>query len=161
MHMNNHNETYEELSLISNTEDSLWKYVSCEKCDEKFENELDLKKHYESIHVHIETFKCKECKYHTTCLQEHTNDFHPKNLYGKRIRQNLKPSDLEEDSEDDYVPSETEEIETNQRKQLRKVKKVTEQARKKSKVDYVCDKCQNSFSRKDSLNRHVRNYCKN
>ena len=73
----------------------------------------------------------------------------------------MKPSDLEEDSEDDYVPSETEEIETNQRKQLRKVKKVTEQARKKSKVDYVCDKCQNSFSRKDSLNRHVRNYCKN
>ena len=113
---------------------------------------------------HIETFKCKECKYHTTCetrLQEHTNDFHPKNLYGKRIRQNLKPSDLEEDSEDDYVPSETEELETNQRKKLRKVRKVIEQPRKKSKVDYVCDKCQNSFSRKDSLNRHVRNYCKN
>ena len=49
MHMNNHNETYEELSLIFNTEDSLWKYVSCEKCDKKFENELDLKKHIESI----------------------------------------------------------------------------------------------------------------
>ena len=31
-HMNNHNETsYEEMSLISNTEDSLWKFVSCEK----------------------------------------------------------------------------------------------------------------------------------
>ena len=29
-HMNNHNETsYEEMSLISNTEDSLWKFVSC------------------------------------------------------------------------------------------------------------------------------------
>ena len=39
----------------------------------------------------------------------------------------MKPNDLEEDSEDDYVPSETEKIETNQRKKLRKVKKIIEQ----------------------------------
>ena len=147
--MNNHNET----SLISNTEDSLWKYVSCEKCDKKIENELDLKKHIESIY-YMYTQKPLSVKNvnHTTCethLCEHTNDFHPKNLYGKRIRQNLKPSDLEDDSED-----ETEEVETNQRKILRTGKKVIEQTRKKSKVYYVCDKCQNSFSRKE------RNYCK-
>ena len=52
-HMNYHNKTsYEKMYLMSNTEDSLWKYVNCEK----FENELDLKKHIESIHVHVETF---------------------------------------------------------------------------------------------------------
>ena len=52
--MNNHNETsHEQMSLISNTEDGLWKFVCCEKCEERFENELDLKQHIESIHVDI------------------------------------------------------------------------------------------------------------
>ena len=36
-HMNNHNETsHEQMSLISNTEDGLWKFVCCEKCEERF-----------------------------------------------------------------------------------------------------------------------------
>ena len=69
-----------KMSLISNREDSLWKF-SCEKCVERFENELDLKQHIESIHVHVETFKCKECNYNATSetlLLQHTDDIHPK-----------------------------------------------------------------------------------
>ena len=86
-HMNNHNKTsHEEISLILNTEDSLWKFVCCEKCEERFENEPNLKQH-------IETFNCIESE---TILQQHTDDIHLKNLYGNMIRQNLKPSDLEE-----------------------------------------------------------------
>ena len=50
--MNNHNKTsHEEISLTSNTEDSLWKFVCCEKCEEQFENELHRFKAAYRIHA--------------------------------------------------------------------------------------------------------------
>ena len=78
-HMNNHNETsYEEITQLSSSEDSLWKYSLCKLCGEKFDNELDVKEHMDKMHM--------------------TN-----NLYGKRIKQNLAGIDLEEESEDEYI----------------------------------------------------------
>ena len=44
--MNNHNEnSYEEMTQLSSSEDSLWKYSLCKPCGEKFDNELDVKEH--------------------------------------------------------------------------------------------------------------------
>ena len=61
-HMNNHNETsYEELTQISNASESLWRYVPCISCGEKYENELDLKIHQDTDHT--EEMKCQECSY--------------------------------------------------------------------------------------------------
>ena len=34
---------------------------------------------------------------------------HPKNLYHKRIKQNLQNIDLDDDSEDEYIPDEEDE----------------------------------------------------
>ena len=108
-HMNNHNETsYEELTQISNASESLWRYIPC--CGEKFENELDLKINQDNDHT--EEVKCQECSYKTSnqsMMENHIKDIHPKNLYQKRIKQNLLNVDLEEESDDDYQPSDFEE----------------------------------------------------
>ena len=89
--MNNHNEmSYEELTQIYNASESLWRYVPCLSFGEKFENEFDLKIHYDNYHT--EELKCKECSYKTSnqsMMENHIKDIHPKNLYQKRIKQNL------------------------------------------------------------------------
>ena len=49
--MNNHTETsYREESLVSNADESSWQYVSCDKCEGKFDNEMDLLHHMERVH---------------------------------------------------------------------------------------------------------------
>ena len=40
------------------------------------------------------------------------------------------------------------------------MEKPAEKNKKKSKTEFRCEKCESTFSRKDSLNRHVKNYCK-
>ena len=40
--------------------------VNCEKCEERFENEMDMMQHHKFTHVDIDTFKCKECNYQTS-----------------------------------------------------------------------------------------------
>ena len=115
-HMNNHNETsYEELTQISNASESLWRYVPCLSCGENFENELDLKIHQDNDHT--EELKCQECGYKTSnrsMMENHVKDIHTKNIYQKRIKQNLFNVDFEEESDDEYHPSDNdEEIEEN------------------------------------------------
>ena len=47
-------------------------------------------------------------------MENHVKDIHPKNLFQKRIKQNLLNIDLEEKSEDEYQPSDfDEEMEEN------------------------------------------------
>ena len=41
------------------------KYVNCEKCEEIFENKMDMMQHHIFAHVDVDTFKCKECNYQT------------------------------------------------------------------------------------------------
>ena len=110
-HMNNHNETsYEELTQLSSASESLLSYVSCKSCGEKFENELDLKIHHDNHHT--EELKCQECSFKTnnqSMMENHVRDIHPKNIYQKRIKQNLLNVDLEEESEDEYQPSDFDE----------------------------------------------------
>ena len=167
--MNNHNEmSYEELTQISNASESLWRYVPCVSFGEKLENELDLEIHYDNNHT--EELKCKECSYKTSnqsMMENHIKDIHPKNLYQKRIKQNLLNVDLEEESDDDYQPSDfEEETEENDNLLKRKRKKTyqpkqIDKGRKKHKSEFVCNKCHNTFSRKDSLNRHEKLIVKN
>ena len=149
---------------MSSSEDSLWKYSVCKLCGEKFDNELDVKEHM--VKEHAKRFHCQHCSYITTdnsCLESHMTNIHPKNLYKKRIKQNIRGIDLEEESEDEYMPSENEDVEENDNFLTRKRKRIEKPAgnsKKKSKSEFRCEKCENTFSRKDSLNRHVKNYCK-
>ena len=68
-----------------------------------------------------------------------------------------------ENSYEEYIPSENEDIEENANFLTRKRKrfeKPAKKTKKKSKTEFRCGKCESTFSRKDSLNRHVKNYCK-
>ena len=59
-HMNNHNDnSYEEMTQLSSSEDSLWKYSVCKLCGEKFDNELDVKEHMDKEHA--KRFHCQQC----------------------------------------------------------------------------------------------------
>ena len=70
IHMNNHDEnSYEGTTQLSTSEDSLWKYSLCKLCGEKFDNELDVKEHMDKMHI---------------------TNIRPDNLYGRRIKQNLR-----------------------------------------------------------------------
>ena len=99
-------------------------------------------------------------------MENHVKDIHPKNIYQKRIKQNLLNVDFEEESDDEYHPSDYDDkIEENDNFLKKKRKKTfqprqIDNAKKKHKAEFVCIKCHNTFSRKDSLNRHVKTYCK-
>ena len=100
-------------------------------------------------------------------MENHIKDIHPKNLYQKRIKQNLLNVDLEEESDDDYQPSDFEEETEENDNLLKRKRKKTYQPKqidkgsKKHKSEFVCNKCHNTFSRKDSLNRHEKLIVKN
>ena len=87
-------------------------------------------------------------------------NIHPDNLYRKRIRQNLRGIDLEEESEDGYIPSDNEDVEENDNFLTKKRKRKEENSKKKTKTEFRCERCESTFSRKDSLNKHVKNQCK-
>ena len=99
-------------------------------------------------------------------MNQHIADIHPKNLYQKRRKQHLKDINIDEESEDEYIPGEededeamlieeTDDFSNNKRKRTSK----TEVPQKKTKFE--CEKCQKSFSRKDSFTHHKKNVCKN
>ena len=99
-------------------------------------------------------------------MENHIKDIHPKNLYQKRIKQNLSNVDLEEESDDDYQPSDFEEETEENDNLLKRKRKKTYQPKqidkgsKKHKSEFVCNKCHKTFSKKDGLNKHVKTYCK-
>ena len=53
-HMENHDDSIQMKSLVSQADDSSWKYVTCGECDGKFENEMDLEYHKERAHTYGE-----------------------------------------------------------------------------------------------------------
>ena len=80
----------------------------------------------------------------------------------KRIKQNLKDVNFEEDSDDDveYNPTVQEcneaEVELDHNKAKRKWKEVSIIPSKKKKGDELtCDVCMSKFTRKDNLKRHI------
>ena len=57
------------LSLVSESDDSSWKYVACSEYDGQFENEMDLLHHQERVHIYGETcamYPCEECGFQGT-----------------------------------------------------------------------------------------------
>ena len=69
-HMSNHAEPSPMQSLISNADDSTWKYVLCTECDGKFDNEMDM------------NYLCEECGFQGTNrlkLKEHVDEYHRRN----------------------------------------------------------------------------------
>ena len=70
-------------------------------------------------------------------------NIHPDNLYRKRIKQNLGGIDLEEESEDEYMPNDNEDVEENDNFPTRKRKRIEKSAgssKKKSKTEFCCEK---------------------
>ena len=157
-HMNNHNEnSYDEMTQLSRSEDSLWKYSLCKLCGKKFNNELDVKEHMDNWHG--KRFYCQQCSNLTrdnSSLESHMTNIHPDNLYRKRIRQNHRGIDLEEESE--YIPSDNDDVQENDNFLTRKRKRIEKPAvnsKKKSITEFSCERCESTFSRKDSLNRWI------
>ena len=166
-------------SMISEADDSSWKYVACNACENKFQNEQDLAFHVERVHGYgelCEMYPCEHCGYRSAdivALNSHIEESHRETLYGKRKKQNLQNMniDLDEDSDDDreWNPADEEVINEEENVVLlrRKKRKITNQPiakSKKQKLDPAnalsCKKCLKSFARKDSLTRHIKNYCK-
>ena len=50
--MESHDDSIQIMSLVSQADDSSWKYVVCGECDGKFENEMDLEYHKERVHTY-------------------------------------------------------------------------------------------------------------
>ena len=158
--------------MVSNADESSWQYVSCDKCEGTFDNEMDLLHHKERVHGYGEDcqlYPCEECGFRSSdnlSLKKHVEDMHPKNLYQKRRKHNLIDVDIDKDSEDEYVPGEEDEallIEESDDFPPKKRKKNIQNLQlpqKKIKIQFDCKKCLKSFSRKDSLSRHMKNYCK-
>ena len=69
-------------------------------------NDKDLLNHKERVHAYGEIcnlYPCEECGFQGSdiiTLKKHIEDIHLKNLY-----QTLKNVDIEEESEDEYIPS--------------------------------------------------------
>ena len=114
-HMESHDDSIQMKSLVSQADDSSWKYVICGECDGKFENEMDLEYHKERAHTYGEActlYPCEECGYQgkdVTELKKHVDNYHPKNMYNKRIKQNLQNINLDDDSDDDWNPNQDDE----------------------------------------------------
>ena len=174
-HMSNHAEPSPMPSLISNADDSSWTYVTCTECDGKFDNEMDMKYHKQRVHEFGETcsmYPCEECGFQGTDkiqLKTHVEEHHPKNCYNKRIKQNLKFVNFDEESDDEvekeWTPNHDDEalVAEEQDHFLPMKRKRTENnmpQTKRRKTDHTCPKCQKTFSRQDSLNRHIRSYSK-
>ena len=157
-------------------------FVSCPICKETFENELSLKDHQENLHTNSGTsYPCQSCDFDSesvAVLDEHIEERHREHSYsiqvGKRIKQNLKNVNFEEDSDDDdndeHVPSREENNEfkndneeiTFLKRPKRKITSVVSPPRKKPKTKdaekkFTCDICSATFTRNDNLKRHVLN----
>ena len=128
-------------SLLSEANDSSWKYVTCVKCNGKFENEKDLLYHEERVHEYGESgniYPCDQCGYQgpdIVALKNHTEQAHKKSYYNGRIKQNLHNINLYDDSDEDVEWNPT----LDDKKELAKEKKKSEPQKdlstKKRKVD--------------------------
>ena len=100
-------------------------------------------------------------------MKNHRKEEHDESLYNRRIKQNLVAINFDDDSDDDleWSPSLHDEevleenvIESSNSKRKRKTTTNSEPV-KKTKPDHNCPNCGKSFSRKDSLQRHLTNIC--
>ena len=56
-----HNLSISMPSMISEANDSSWKYLNCSECDGKFENEMDLQYHKTRVHDYGEPGNIYPC----------------------------------------------------------------------------------------------------
>ena len=115
-------------------------------------------------------YPCEECGYQgkdVTELKKHVDNYHPKNIYNTRIKQNLQNINLDDDSDNDWNPNQDDEAllaeESDMYMYIPKKRKLTEPEMpilKKNKCEFVCKDCKKNFSRKDNLTRHQKKSCK-
>ena len=60
-HINTSHAQESSVSLLSEANSSTWMYVSCTACDNKFENETDMKYHLERVHEYGESCHMDPC----------------------------------------------------------------------------------------------------
>ena len=165
-------------SMISEADDSSWQLIACNLCDGKFDNEQDVAYHKERVHEYGETcsmYLWEECGFQGTdrlLLKMHVQTEHSEPLYGTRRKQNLTEINFDDDSDEDgdWNPSKDDELCIVEDGELvskkRKVALRSPPAKRlknkgeSSKSVPICSKCKKTFSRLDSLKRHMKSYCK-
>ena len=115
---------------------------------------MDMEYHKQRVHTYGETcslYPCEECGFQGTeivKLKDHIEEYHRKEHYQKRIKQNLKHLNFDEDSDNEWTPKNVEEsLIEEPRKLKRKRNDQAAEKSKKVKPDFICQKCEKSFSR--------------
>ena len=141
-----------------------------------------MKHHKERVHEYGETcniYPCEDCGFQgqdIRSLKQHISESHDETCleqlgikqlpyYSKRIKQNFNGLSIDKDgsfeveeSEEEYEMEET--IVNNSRKrrvtERLQTKKRPKVSQIKEKTKFICDICNASLSRKDSLTRHIK-----
>ena len=93
-------------SLLSEADDSSWKYATWIKCNGKLEYEQDLLYRQERVQDNGEAgniYPCDWCGYQgpdIVALKNHTEEEHVKSYYNGRIKQNLHTINFDDDSDE-------------------------------------------------------------
>ena len=162
-----------ELPLISNTEKVRERKESCCFCNQEFSEQQSLSKHIASVHERKNTLQCTICDEVFTLKVElnlHMNSIHDdKPSFSCFIcdkffttKYNLKHHTKAKHKSEKFIEHYTSTISAKEtfvmpilRRNRRLCKQIT--AVQENKKPITCDKCQLSFSKRCSLNRHVRN----
>ena len=92
-------------SMISEANDSSWKYLNCSECDEKFENEMNLQYHKTRVHDYGEPgniYPCDQCGFQGSdliALKNPRKEGHAKSMYNGRIKQNPVNINFDDDAQ--------------------------------------------------------------
>ena len=111
-------------------------------------------------------YLCEECGFKgrdVTELKKNVDEYHPKNPYSKRIKQNLRDINFYDDSDDDLNPNKDDNDDEESDSFTHKKRKLNEPEMpmsKKKKVEFVYNNCNKNLSGIDSLIQDIKKSCK-